>query len=64
MNNAKSIPSVPTSPPPPQGICHLVGPSGGGFVRKPLPEGGTFVNSSRSGSYRSFFNISLKNMPI
>ena len=27
MNNAKSIPTVPTSPPP--GICHLVGPSGG-----------------------------------
>ena len=36
-------------PPPPQafvGHCHLVGP--GGRVRKPLPEGGAFVNSSRS----------------
>ena len=63
MNNAQSIPSVPIPPPPP-GICHLVGPSGRGFVRKPLPEGGTFVNSSRSGLYPAFFNISLENMPI
>ena len=30
------------------GICHLVGPGGWKFVRKPLPRGGAFVNSSRS----------------
>ena len=46
------------------GICHLVGPGGGEFVSKSLPEGGKFVNSSRRGKYRSSFNISLKNMPI
>ena len=34
------------------------------FVRKPLTGGGAFVNSSRSGERRSFFNISLKNMNI
>ena len=55
---AQSIPSVPMpnpSPLPPtqlSGICHLVGPGGGEFVRKPLFGG--FVN----------VNISLKNMPI
>ena len=27
------------------GICHLVGPGGGEFVRKPLPGGGAFVSS-------------------
>ena len=47
---AQPIPSVLSpAPPPPQafvGHCHLVGP--GGRVRKPLPEGGAFVNSSRS----------------
>ena len=31
------------------GICHLVGPDGGEFIRKPLPGGGAFVSSSRSG---------------
>ena len=31
------------------GISHLVGLDGGEFVRKPLPGGGAFVNSSRSG---------------
>ena len=31
------------------GICHLVGAVGGEFVRKPLPGGEAFVNSSRSG---------------
>ena len=31
-----------------------------GFVTKPLPGGGAFVNSSRRGYRRSFFNISLK----
>ena len=36
MNNAQSILSVTITPP---GICYLVGPSGGGFVRKPLPRG-------------------------
>ena len=50
---AQSIPSVPIPPPPPlphlSGICHLVGSCGGGFVRKLLPRGGAFVNSSRSG---------------
>ena len=30
------------------GIYHLVGPSGGKFVGKPLPRGGAFVRSSRS----------------
>lgn len=67
MNNAQSIPSV-TIPPPAPGICYLVGPSGGGFARdlseNLCPEGDTFVNSSRSGLYRSFFNISLENRPI
>ena len=29
--------------------AHLVSPCGGEFVRKPLPFGGAFVNSSRSG---------------
>ena len=43
----RSIPSVLTPPPPP-GICHLFGPGGGEFVRKPLPEAGEFVNSFRS----------------
>jgi len=33
----------------PLGIYHLVGPCGGKFVRKPLPRGGAFVNSSISG---------------
>ena len=38
--------------PPPRalsGISYLVGLGGGEFVRKPLPGGGAFVNSSRSG---------------
>ena len=48
-----AIPGVPVPP----GICHLVGPGGGEFVRKPLPRGGPFVNSSRSGLHRSFFSI-------
>ena len=49
---AQPIPSMlsPAPPPPPPqafvGHCHLVGP--GGRVRKPLPEGEAFVNSSRS----------------
>ena len=30
-------------------VPYLVDPSGGEFVRKPLPGGGAFVNSSRSG---------------
>ena len=32
------------------GICHLIGPGGGEFVRKPLQKTsrGAFVNSSRS----------------
>ena len=46
-----------------QAIIHLVGPGSGEFVRKPLAGGGEFVNFSRSGLSRSFFNISLKNMP-
>ena len=46
------------------GICHLVGPRCGEFVRKSVPEGGAFVNSSRSGYRRSFFSISHKNMSI
>ena len=29
--------------------AHLVSPCGGEFVRNPLPVGGAFVNSSRSG---------------
>ena len=43
--------------PVPPGICHLVGPGGGEFIRKPLPRGGPFVNSSRSGLHCSFFSI-------
>ena len=38
-------------PPPPRdlsGICRLVGPGSGEFVRKPLLGGGTFVNSPGS----------------
>ena len=31
------------------GVCHLVGARGGEFVKKPLPGGGAFVNSSRRG---------------
>ena len=61
---AQSIPSVPIPP----GICrafviyHLF--RLWGFDRKPLPGGGAFVNSSRSGLRRSLFNISFKkNMP-
>ena len=30
------------------GICNLVGPGGGEFVRKPLPWAGAFVDSSGS----------------
>ena len=30
-------------------VPYLVNPGGGEFVRKPLPGGGAFVNSSRSG---------------
>ena len=55
---ALSIPSVPIPlplPPPPPGhllgICNLVGPGCGEFVRKPLPEGGAFeeaVDSDRN----------------
>ena len=44
---AQSTPSVLIAPF--SGIYHLVGPSGGKFVRKPLPRGGAFVNSSISG---------------
>ena len=48
---AQSIPSVPIPPPPPAFVGHL---SPGRFlrweiVRKPLPRGVAFVNSSRSG---------------
>ena len=46
----------------PQGICHLVGPVGGEFVRKPPSGGGVFANSSGCSYRRSFFNISPKNM--
>ena len=66
---AQPIPSVlspaPPPPPPPRhlsGIFYLVGPGGG--VRKPLSENGASVNSSRSGWYRSFFNILLKNASL
>ena len=57
---AQSIPNVPT---PPllghlSGICHLVGLGGEEFFTKPLPGGGAFINSSRSGKHRFFFNIS------
>ena len=40
--------ACPSSPQHLSGICHLVSPGGGEFVRKPLPGGGAFVNSSRS----------------
>ena len=53
---AQSIPNVNTPHPC---ICHLVGPGGEEFVIKPLPGGGAFINSSRSGYHRSFFNISI-----
>ena len=46
------------------GICHLVGSRCGEFVRKSVPEGGAFVNSSRRGYRRFFFSISHKNMSI
>ena len=46
-----------------QATIHLVGPGSEEFVRKPLAGGGEFVIFSRSGESRSFFNISLKNMP-
>ena len=46
---AQSIPiSVCIPPGHLSGICHLVGPGSGEFVRKPLLGGGAFVNSSRS----------------
>ena len=48
---AQSIPSVPI-PTLLSDICRvfvIVGPGGGEFVRKPLPGGRAFVNSSRSG---------------
>ena len=38
----------PPSPGDLSGICHLVGPGSGEFVRKPLLGGGTFVNSPGS----------------
>ena len=46
---AQSIPiSVPIPPGHLLGICHLVGPGSGEFVRIPLLGGGAFVNSSGS----------------
>ena len=45
---AQSIPSMPIPPGHLSGICHLVGPGSGEFVRKPLLGGGAFVSSSRS----------------
>ena len=45
---AQSIPSVPIPPGDLSGICHLVGPGSGEFVRKPLLGGGALVNSSGS----------------
>ena len=45
---AQSIPSVPIPDGHLSGICHLVGPGSGEFVRKPLLGGGAFVNSSGS----------------
>ena len=48
---AQSIPSVPIPHPPGHmpGICHLVSPGGGEFIRKSLPGDEAFVTSSRSG---------------
>ena len=46
-NNNDSVNSKRAHAPLP-GICHLFGSGGGEFVRKPLPEAGEFVNSSRS----------------
>ena len=43
---AQSIPSVPIPTPSWaifSGLCHLVGPGGVEFVRKPLPGDGAFV---------------------
>ena len=46
---AQAIPRVLIPPGHLSGFFHLVGPGGGEFVRKPLPGGGAFVNSSRRG---------------
>ena len=43
-----SIPCMPIPPGHLSGICHLVSPGSGEFVRKPLLGGGAFVNSSGS----------------
>ena len=48
MIMAYSIPSVPIPPGHLSGICHLLGPGSGEFVRKPLLGGGAFANSSGS----------------
>ena len=44
---AQSTPSLLI--PPFLDIYHFVGPCSGKFVGKPMPRGGAFVNSSRSG---------------
>lgn len=53
---AQLIPSVPILTPYRaifSGLCHLVGPGGVEFVRKPLPRDGVFV--CFSDSYRYFY---------
>ena len=46
VNSKRAHP--PTPPGDLSGICHVVGPGSGEFVRKPLLGGGTFVNSPGS----------------
>ena len=51
MIMAQSIPGMPIPCGDFSGICHLVSPGSGEFVRKPLLGGGAFVNSNSISMY-------------
>ena len=64
---ALSIPSMHTPHPHSQDICQLFNillVPVVGICQKTSAQGWAFVNSSRNSLPRSFFNISLKNIPI
>ena len=64
MIMAQSIPRVSIPPGHLSGICHLVDPGSGEFVRKPLLGGGHLSVLLEAIDIAPFSISSIKNMPI